>query len=190
MEMPLALIATPADRAQALLSATGVRLTGKPDPEGAGPMSAAEVGTHFLIWCDMDATPALAGVDYNLLSMTCPVLALERPEGTDAASVRFHQDGTERWRLSVAEDAEGGVLAVGKIPVSLERLRAHARDMSTDEYGNPSSREASIPATVFREITGFDCRNGPPVGLMRLSGELPRLGLPIGAERKSWWRFW
>ena len=190
MDRPVALIATPADKAQAYLSAAGVRLTSKPDHDGAGPVSAAEVGNHFLVWCNLEAIPAYSGVDFNLLSMTCPILVLERSDDTDATSVRFYQDGTERWRVAFGEDPASGVVAFGKIPVSLERLRSDTRSMSADDDVDASGRESAIPATVFREITDFDFRNGPPAGLMRLSGELPRLGLPIGNDRKPWWRLW
>ncbi len=186
MERTVTLFATPADKAQALLSAAGVGLTATPDPDGAGPDSAVEIGNHFLVWSNLAAKNAYSAVDYDLLSMTSPILVLELAVDTDTKTVRFHQDGTERWSASFTGD-DTGLTVAGRLPVSLERLRSDAR---TDNAGEAWQVDAAIPANVFREITGFDTLNGPPAGLLRLSGALPRLGLPIGNLRKPWWRFW
>ena len=186
MERAVTLVATPKDKAQALLSAAGVRLTATADPDGVGSASAVEIGNHFLIWSRLDAKHAYSAADYDLLSMTSPILVLEFAVDTDTRTVRFHQDGSERWSASFAGD-DAGLTVAGRLPVSLERLRSDAR---TDKVGEMRRVDAAIPASVFREITGFDTVNGPPAGLMRLSGELPRLGLPIGNRRKPWWRFW
>jgi hypothetical protein len=186
MERTVTLVATPADTAQALLSAAGVVLTATPDPDGAGPASAVDIGNHFLVWSNLDAKDAYSAADYDLLSMTSPILVLELAVDTETKTVRFHQDGSERWSACFTGD-DTGLTVAGRLPVSLERLRS---DLGAGKAGEMCHVDAAIPANVFREITGIDTLDGPPVGLMRLSGELPRLGLPIGNHSKPWWRFW
>lgn len=182
MDFSLALVATPASRRDALLAATGLELTGRPDLEGKGPLSGVTQAEYFILWRNLDTASLLPEPCYGKFSQSAPLLILQVIDEVGEEVLRYMEDGAEVWSVCFHEDDYELISVSGPVPVDVAALRSRARaewlerhpeDAEADDADLLVAYGAHIPARVFFEITGVWYADGPPEGLVHLSGDLP-----------------
>ena len=203
MGFSVSLAAVPLAQKDAFLRTAGVHVTDQPDPDGQGPISAVEHRGDYLIWRNLRAVPEFCEPDWHALSDASPVTVLDVVDTAGAQVLRHHDNGQEVWEVSFQDTNDDLLLVNGSVPFGMPlctRLRnawltKHPEDAGEDDADLLAGYGMEIPSRLFEELTGLYYEDGPPEGLMALSGDLPQVKLTWSGKRtdpadKPWWKIW
>lgn len=196
--------AIPRTYCDAFLAAAAVTVTDRPDPDGRGLISAAEHGDHFLIWRNLRVAPIFKEPDWLALSDATSLTVLDVVDSAGAQALRGFGAGRQLWEVSF-QDTNDDLLAVtGSPPFDIDAMRERLRDEHLARFPDDAGEDETslfaaygmaIPSVLFEDMTGLYYEDGPPEGLLELSGDLPLVKLTWTGERKDmankpWWRLW
>lgn len=207
MGFAVTLIAAPVGQRDALLASAGVSVTAETDPDLGAPLSAGNIGGHFVIWRNMRAFRSFDLPDGAALSRDGrEVMILNVVDTAGAQDLRCYRDGPKVWGVAFSEIYDPMLHVTGPVPVDATAMvtELQAADADSDAEDDPVVYYgAEVPGRVFERLVGAHHERMPLTEPFRtLSGDLPlaedptaedaraALVTPSTGSSRPWWKIW